>query len=93
MLVYAYQHWRAGAPWGDARIGLWLVAYLALVLLTSGIGSADFQGMNSVPAPWDSVIVAVIALAAWLAGVRAGRQHLAGSPATEGERRPERSQR
>lgn len=93
MLVYAYQHWRAGAPWGDARIGLWLVAYLALVLLTSGIGSADSQGTNSVPAPWDSVIVAVIALAAWLAGVRAGRQHLAGSPVTEDESHPERSQR
>lgn len=93
VFVYAYQHWRAGAPWCDARIGLWLVAYLALVLLMSGIGSADFQGTNSLPAPWDSVIVAVIALAAWLAGIRAGRQHLARSPATEGERRPGRSQR
>jgi len=52
-----------------------------------------FVATNSVPAPWDSVIVAVIVLAAWLAGVRAGRQHLARSPVTEGESRPGRSQR
>jgi hypothetical protein len=39
------------------------------------------------------VVVAVIALAAWLAGVRAGQQHLATSPATEVEGERERSQR
>lgn len=83
LLVYAYQHWRSGAPWADARLGMWLVAYLALVLLVSGIGSADFGGTNWIPAPWDSVVVAVIALAAWLAGVRNGMRHLAEHPAPE----------
>jgi amino acid transporter len=83
VLVYAYQHWRAGADWSDAVLGLWLVAYLALVLLMSGIGSRDFEGINAVPAPWDSVIVAVIALAAWLAGVAAGARYLAANPAPE----------
>jgi amino acid transporter len=85
VLVYAYQHWRAGAEWADARLGGWLVAYLALVLLMSAIGSADFEGANAVPAPWDSVIVAVIALAAWLAGVKAGQRYLAANPAPEAE--------
>jgi hypothetical protein len=83
VLVYAYQHWRAGAPWRDARLGMWLVAYLALVLLVSGIGSADFGGTNWIPAPWDSVVVAVIALVSWLFGVRAGMRHLAEHPAPE----------
>jgi amino acid transporter len=83
VLVYAYQHWRAGAPWADARLGLWLVAYLGLVLLMSGIGSRDFEGTNAIPAPWDSVVVAVIALAAWLAGVGAGQRYLAEHPAPE----------
>jgi amino acid transporter len=87
-LVYAYQHWRADAGWSDAgwsdaRLGMWLVAYLALVLLVSAIGSRDFEGANAVPAPWDSVAVAVIALAAWLAGVGAGMRHLAVHPAPE----------
>jgi amino acid transporter len=85
VLVYAYQHWRAGAEWADARLGLWLVAYLAIVLLMSAIGSAAFQGTNAVPAPWDSVTVAVIALAAWLAGVRAGQRYLAANPAPAAE--------
>ena len=83
VLVYAYQHWRAGAPWADARLGLWLVAYLALILLVSAIGSKDFEGTGAIPAPWDSVVVAVGALAAWLAGVRAGQRYLAANPAPE----------
>ncbi len=89
VLVYAYQHWRADAPWADARLGLWLVAYLGLILLMSGIGSSDFEGTNAVPAPWDSVVVAVIALAAWLAGVSAGQRYLAAHPAPETEAPPD----
>jgi amino acid transporter len=89
VLVYAYQHWRADAPWRDARLGLWLVAYLALVLLMSRIGSADFQGTNTIPAPWDSVTVAVIAAVAWLAGVRAGIEHLAANPPPDLEPEPD----
>jgi amino acid transporter len=91
VLVYAYQHWRAGAPWADARLGLWLVGYLALVLLMSGIGSRDFEGTNWIPAPWDSVVVAVIAITAWLAGVRSGLRYLEGHPAPDPDSDPEDS--
>jgi amino acid transporter len=80
VLVYVYQHWRSGAGWLDARLGVWLVAYLGLVLAMSAIGSKDFEGTGAIPAPWDSVIVAVIALAAWLAGVRSGQRYLAAHP-------------
>jgi amino acid transporter len=83
VLVYAYQHWRAGAEWADARLGLWLVAYLALILLMSAIGSKDFEGNGAIPAPWDSVVIAVIALAAWLAGVQGGQRYLAAHPAPD----------
>ncbi|HVT69191.1 MAG TPA: APC family permease, partial [Trebonia sp.] len=83
VLVYAYQHWRSGAPWEDARLGLWLVGYLALMLLMSAIGSKDFQGLDAVPAPYDSVIVAAVALVAWMAGVRAGSRYLEGHPAPD----------
>jgi len=88
VLVYAYQHWRSGAEWADARLGAWLVVYLALVLVMSAIGSKDFGGTGAIPAPWDSAVVAVIALAAWLAGVRAGMRYLAAHPAPQAEARP-----
>jgi hypothetical protein len=54
----------------------------------SGIGSADFAGTNAIPAPWDSVVVAVIAFAAWLAGGRAGQRYLVVHPAPEAEPHP-----
>src|SRR5579875_2609792 len=44
--------WRA-----DLRGGGWLVGYVALILLMSGIGSTNFGGIGAVPAPWDSVAV------------------------------------
>jgi amino acid transporter len=81
VLVYAYQHWHSGAEWADAWLGLWLVVYLALILVMSAIGSKDFEGTGAIPAPWDSVIVAVIALAAWLFGVWSGQRYLASHPA------------
>lgn len=70
VLVYVFQHVRARAPWSDAALGLWVVFYLGLILLVSFIGSKDFEGQGWIPAPWDSVIIAVMSLAAWLAGVR-----------------------
>ena len=83
VVVYAYQQWRAGVDWADVRRGVWLVAYLALVLVMSAIGSKDFGGTGVLPAPWDTVIVAVIGFGAWLAGVRYGTLHLAAHPAPD----------
>jgi amino acid transporter len=83
VIVYLFQQWRAREGWRDARLGAWLVVYLALVLLLSAIGSADFGGTGLIPAPWDTVIVAVIGLGAWLAGVRDGLRHLSAHPAPE----------
>jgi amino acid transporter len=82
-VVYAYQQWRSGEGWRDAGLGAWLVIYLALVLAVSAIGSVDFGGTGVIPAPWDTVAVAVIGLGAWTAGVRHGLSHLAAHPAPE----------
>ncbi|HSZ39346.1 MAG TPA: APC family permease [Trebonia sp.] len=84
-VVYAYQQWRSGEGWRDAWLGAWLVVYLALVLVVSAIGSTDFGGTGVIPAPWDTVVVAVIGLGAWAAGVRNGVLHLAAHPAPEPE--------
>jgi amino acid transporter len=85
VIVYAYQQWRAGIDWADVRRGSWLVAYLVLVLLVSVFGSKDFGGSGAIPAPWDTVVVAVIGFGSWLAGVRCGTLHLAAHPAPDTE--------
>lgn len=80
-VVYGVQQLRAGLDRADLRRGLWLVAYLVAVLILSAIGS--FGGTGALPAPWDSVVVAVVGLAAFAWGVRESRQHLAEHPAPE----------
>jgi amino acid transporter len=73
-VVYGIQQVRGGVDWQDVRVGLWL----------SGLGS--FGGTGLIPAPWDSVIVAAVGLAAFLLGVRHALAHLAAHPAPAPER-------
>jgi amino acid transporter len=86
-LVYGIQQVRAGVDWHDVQVGLWLVGYLLVLLLLSGIGS--FGGAGLVPAPWDSVIVAVVGLVSFVLGVRAAERHLAVHPAPEPASEPD----
>jgi amino acid transporter len=81
--VYAYQQWRGGVDWQDVRLGAWLVGYLIAIGILSALGSKDFGGSGLIPAPYDSVIAAVIGLVAYLRGVRDGLRHLAAHPAPE----------
>lgn len=80
-LVYGVQQIRMGADWHDIRVGIWLVGYLLVLLLLSAIGS--FGGASLLPSPWDSVIVAAVALAAFILGVRSAERHLAAHPAPQ----------
>ncbi len=83
VIVYGFQQLRGGVDWLDVRVGRWLVAYLVAILIVSLIGSQDFGGTNLIPAPWDSVLVAVIGLACYEWGVRSAVRHLAAHPAPE----------
>jgi hypothetical protein len=49
----------------------------------TGPASADFGGANWIPAPWDSILVAVIGLIGYEWGVRDAVRHLAAHPAPE----------
>ena len=88
-LVYAVQQYRqrnepggvGGVDWLDVRVGLWLVAYLVAILVVSAIGSKDFGGANWIPAPWDSILVAVIGVVGYEWGVRDAVRHLTVHPA------------
>jgi len=51
--------------------GAWLVVYLLVLVLLSWLGS--FKGSDRLPAPYDSVTVAVLAAAAFVWAVRSGR--------------------
>jgi amino acid transporter len=82
-VVYGVQQYRGGVDWFDVRVGAWLVGYLVAILVMSAIGSRDFGGANWIPAPWDSVVVAVIGAIGYELGVRNAVKHLAVHPAPE----------
>ncbi|WP_017934735.1 APC family permease [Nocardioides sp. Iso805N] len=63
---------------GDLAGGTWLVVYISFVYLVAAIGS--YGGAGWLAHPWDSIIVALGALAAFFWGVRAGAQYLKGHP-------------
>jgi hypothetical protein len=54
----------------ELRRGAWLVAHLLLLTALSGLGS--FKGANLVPAPYDTIAVALASLAVFPLAVRAG---------------------
>ena len=55
----------------ELRRGAWLVVYLLVLTLLSWLGS--FKGSGRLPAPYDSVTVAVVSAAVFVWAVRAGR--------------------
>jgi hypothetical protein len=82
-LVYAWQQGRERIGWIDARAGLWLVGYLCALLVMSLLGSFGDGALNIIPAPWDTLIVAVIGIVGFYAGVHAAGRYLADHPVPE----------
>ena len=78
VFVYVAVWLRSGRPAGQLSGGYWLVVYLAGITVFSALGS--FDGAELVPAPWDSVVVAVFALAVYGWGVRSGVAHMLARP-------------
>ena len=54
----------------DVRASLWLMGFYALMLVASWLGT--FGGSRVVEGPWDSVLVAGIALVVYYWGERSG---------------------
>jgi hypothetical protein len=55
----------------DLRVGAWFLSYEALLLGVSAIGT--FGGSGVLPAPWDSLVVGLGALAVYRWAIRSGR--------------------
>lgn len=79
--------WRGGGRVPGSTLGrelakgAWLVVYLAALTLLSWLGT--FSGSGRLPAPWDTVTVAVLALLVYVWAVRSGRAHMASTPTGE----------
>jgi apolipoprotein N-acyltransferase len=54
----------------DVRASLWLMGFYALMLIASWVGT--FGGTRIIEGPWDSVLVAGIALVVYYWGERSG---------------------
>jgi amino acid transporter len=65
----------------DIKSGAWLVAYILVVTLFSGIGS--FGGQGWIGQPWDSIIVAVVSVGIYLWAVRSGTEHIVATAGTD----------
>lgn len=66
--LYLAQHARDPELAAGLRRGAWIVGYVLLLLLASWIGS--FKGHNWLAAPWDSLLVALIAVGAYALALR-----------------------
>jgi amino acid transporter len=62
----------------ELRGGLWLLAHLGFLYVMSAMGS--FDGLGLVPAPWDSVTVAVVSLGIYFWGTASGTAYLRAHP-------------
>jgi amino acid transporter len=56
----------------DIRYGLWLPIFQIVIIVLSRFGSNMFGGTNAIPAPWDSLVFAVVALAFYYWGYVSG---------------------
>jgi predicted membrane channel-forming protein YqfA (hemolysin III family) len=61
---------RRGELARDVRASLWLMGFYALMLVASCLGT--FGGSHVIEGPWDSVLVAIIAVAVYYWGEHSG---------------------
>ena len=72
LIIYAVYFW--GDPnhsWADIKGGVWLVVYMAFMILWAKIGT--FGGTRAIPAPWDEITVAIVAIPFYYWAVGSGR--------------------
>jgi amino acid transporter len=85
ILVYVLDATRHGFDARDALRGVWLLVYLGALLLISYLGASAFGGNNTIPGPWDSVVVAGVGAVTYVTGVISSVAHLREHPTAESE--------
>lgn len=71
-----FLYYQAKGNWNNfsqhLKSGLWLVAYLAWMIIMSWLGSKQFGGINVIPYGWDMAVVAVSSLVFYVWGTHSG---------------------
>lgn len=72
IIVYFVYFFRdPGRQWQHVASGRWLVAYIAVMLILSRLGT--FGGLKIIPNPWDQIIVIAISIPFYYWAVASGR--------------------
>jgi amino acid transporter len=82
LIWYAVTWVRQHQGAGELHGGWWLLAHLAFLYLVSVLGS--FDGLGVVPAPWDSVLVAVVSFAVYFWGCASATAYMRRSEPVSG---------
>ena len=71
LLLFFYRRQRkiTGHDW---KHGIWLPIFQLALMVLSYVGSKNFGGQNILVSPWDSVVVAIVALAFYYWGLNSG---------------------
>jgi amino acid transporter len=79
LFLVAWRHRPRADVLAELGRGGWIVAYVAVLILLSYLGS--FGGQDVLGAPWDTIVVAVLGLLTYGLAVRSGHRHLAATAA------------
>lgn len=70
LLFFYARHARITAS--DVKHGIWLPIFQLVIMAVSYLGSIDFGGSNVLAAPWDSIVMVVVAIIFYYWGFRSG---------------------
>lgn len=75
LFLLAWRRHPSDALTVELRRGAWVVVYLVVLLVVSALGS--FDGSVTIGAPWDTVLVGVLAVFVYVDAVRSSRRYIA----------------
>ncbi|MEC2222946.1 MULTISPECIES: APC family permease [Heyndrickxia] len=71
-----YFYYQAKRKWQsfskNFKSGIWMVAYLIVMMCISYLGSEKFGGLNMIPYGWDMVLIAFVSLGFYIWAVKSG---------------------
>lgn len=74
LVIYAYYYNKNKFSGEDIRRGMWLVVYIAAILLISYLGDKNFGGIGVIAFPYDNIAVAAVSLICFYWGVASGTE-------------------
>ncbi len=75
LLLFFYNSRKRRLTSADVAHGIWFPIYQIVLLVISYLGSTDFGGTNAFAFPWDSVVMAIVALGFYYWGYSSGLRY------------------